>query len=220
MVRPNISREEFLTREGFPADRRILVLLPGSRAGEAARHMPDLLGAVRLLRQKHDLTVALCTPKGFGGKLVSEKFREPLAELSIKVLEDQTWNCIAYADAALAASGTVTVEAAILGTPMVTFYKVMPVSWYAGRRLVKVPFLSMVNLIAGRKIVPELMQQQMTPENLAGACAELLENGREAERMRVDLAAVRTALLPARDPFDIAAHCIAASIRAPQTATV
>ena len=83
---------------------------------------------------------------------------------------------MAHADLALAASGTVTVEAALLGTPMVTFYKVTAPSWVAGKLLVKVPFYSMVNLIAGRAVVPELMQGGMTGESIA----------REARRLLVD----------------------------------
>ena len=71
------------------------------------------------------------------------------------------------ADVALAASGTVTIEACLLGTPMVTFYRVNNLSWWMGKALVRVPFYSMVNLVAERRIVPELIQDQMTAENLA-----------------------------------------------------
>ena len=81
---------------------------------------------------------------------------------------------IGHASLALAASGTVTMEAAVLGTPMITFYKVTALSWWAGRRLVKVPYLSMVNLIAGRSVVPELIQNDMTAATIAAAATELL----------------------------------------------
>ena len=76
------------------------------------------------------------------------------------MIEGESWDAMAHAELALAASGTVTVEAALLGTPMVTFYKVTPPSWLAGKLLVDVPFYSMVNLIAGRAVVPELMQSR------------------------------------------------------------
>ena len=126
--------------------------------------------------------------------------------LAIKVVENETWDCIGHADLALAASGTVTIEAAVLGTPMVTFYKVNPLSWHAGRRLVKVPFLSMVNLIAERQIVPELMQQDMTPAKLAAAAEELLAGADLAERMRLELGKVKTALTRVGDPLERAAE--------------
>ena len=86
------------------------------------------------------------------------KFSGTLFRASIQVLEGETWDVLACADLALAASGTVTVEACLLGTPMVTFYRVNRLSWLMGRLLVRVPFYSMVNLVAGRRVVPELIQ--------------------------------------------------------------
>jgi lipid-A-disaccharide synthase len=202
MVRKTRGREEFFHRHGLPLDRQMVALLPGSRTGEAKRHLPVLFETVRLLRSRFDLSFVLATPKGFVANGGLATFREPIAELSIKVLEDETWDSIGNADVALAASGTVTVEAAVLGTPMVTFYKVMPLSWYAGRRLVKVPFLSMVNLIANRKIVPELIQHKMTSEKLADATGELLCHPVQAEKMRRDLAEVKRMLTREGDPFE------------------
>jgi lipid-A-disaccharide synthase len=89
---------------------------------------------------------------------------------------------------------------------MVTFYKVNPLSWRAGRSLVKVPFLSMVNLIAGRAIVPELIQEEMTGTNIAAAAEELLGSNHRTDQMRADLAAVRAALTVAGDPLERVAH--------------
>jgi lipid-A-disaccharide synthase len=195
------SREEFLRRHTLPLDRRVIALLPGSRIGEAGRHLPTLFQTVQLLQRRFDLSVVLATPKDFAARGGLATFREPIAALSIKVVEDETWNAIGHAELALAASGTVTIEAAVLGTPMVTFYKVTPLSWHAGRRLVKVPFLSMVNLIANRSIVPELIQNDMTPGRLADAAGELLSNSAACHRMRLDLAGVKAALTREGDPF-------------------
>jgi lipid-A-disaccharide synthase len=191
----------------------MVVLLPGSRAGEATRHLPILLDAITLLRMKltashHEISVVLATPKGFEARRVFATFRERINALSIKVIENEPWDCIGHADLALAASGTVTMEAAILGTPMVTFYKVTALSWHAGRRLVKVPFLSMVNLVAERGIVPELIQNDMTPAKIAEAAYQLLTDPAKAVRMRADLAQVRLALTRTGDPFERAAQSI------------
>jgi lipid-A-disaccharide synthase len=207
-ARTSMSREEFLHRHGLQPDERLIVLLPGSRAGEASRHLPVLLDTIALLKPRFPLSAILATPKGLYKLPVFETFRERVRALSIKVVEDETWDCIGHADLALAASGTVTMEAAVLGTPMVTFYKVNPLSWWAGRRLVKVPFLSMVNLIAERQIVPELIQHQMTPGNLASASEELLTESGRADRMRADLAAVRKVLTKEGDPLHRAADLI------------
>ena len=97
---------------------------------------------------------------------------------------------MAYCDVALAASGTVTVEAALLGAPMVTFYRVTGLSWAIGKMLVKVPFYSMVNLIAEKRVVPELMQEAMTGERIATEAGRLLDNAAERAKMKEELARV------------------------------
>ncbi|MFL6353939.1 MAG: lipid-A-disaccharide synthase [Bryobacteraceae bacterium] len=208
IVRRKFSREEYLDRHQLPRDARLVVLLPGSRPGEVGRHLPVLLEAVAELRQRFALSFILATPAGFQARGTLAIFKERIQSLSIQIIENETWDCIGHAELALAASGTVTVEAAVLGTPMVTFYKVTPASWWAGRRLVKVPFLSMVNLIAERKIVPELIQKDMTPGKISAAAAELLANAERADRMRAELAAVRLALTREGDPFERAADLI------------
>lgn len=201
MVRTTVSREEFFERHSLPKSSPMLVLLPGSRVGEARRHIPILLDAIVELRRRLDVSVTLAIPKGFRTEEAFANFRERIRTLSIQVVENDTWNCIGNADLALAASGTVTIEAAMLGTPMVTFYKVTPVSWHAARHLVKVPFLSMVNLIADRPVIPELIQYDMTPEKLASAAEELLTISSRADRMRADLLAVRQSLTREGDPL-------------------
>jgi lipid-A-disaccharide synthase len=209
MVRLRTSRDQFLARHRLPEGSPILVLLPGSRAGEARRHMPVLLDAVARLRKRFPLSVLLAIPKGFRISEAFVDFREPIRALSIKVVENETWDCIGHAHLALAASGTVTIEAAVLGTPMVTFYKVNPLSWWAGRRLIKVPFLSMVNLVAQRQIVPELIQHDMTGARMAQEAEQLLTDPEKARRMRIDLASVRAALTREGDPLRRAADVIA-----------
>ena len=209
LVRPRFSRAEFCARHDLPHDRQLIVLLPGSRAGEVVRHLPVLLKTVALLRRRFDASFLLATPGGFATRAALESFREPIAAQSIKIVENEAWDCIAHSTLALAASGTVTVEAAILGTPMVTFYRVSPLSWHAGRHLVKVPFLSMVNLIAGRQVVPELIQQDMTAANLAAAAGDLLSQQSLADRMRAELAQVRVTLTAGGDPLSRVAEIIA-----------
>lgn len=213
IVRPRWSRTEFLDRHSISSDRPLIVLLPGSRAGEACRHMPILLETVKMLGQRFSLSFVLATPKGFQTRAALETFREPMSALSIKIVENEAWDCIGHAQLALAASGTVTIEAAILGTPMVTFYKVNPISWHAGHRLVKVPFLSMVNLVAGRKIVPELIQNEMTAAAISELASELLSDKERVDRMRDELASVRLSLTGIGDPLKMVAEAIAGTIR-------
>lgn len=214
LVRPQLSREHFFALRRLHLDTPVVVLLPGSRAGEISRHIPVLLDTVATMRSRFDVQAVLAISSGFGGQSALLRFRERIAALSIQVVENETWNAIAHADVALAASGTVTMEAAVLGTPMVTFYKVNPLSWYAGRHLVKAPFLSMVNLIAEERIVPELIQTEMTPAKLSSAATELLTDDARADRMRRDLARVRQMLTLPHDPLAHAARLISDAMQA------
>ncbi len=151
IVKPSLTRAEFCEKFKLPDDRPIVTLLPGSRHGEVARHIPYLIDAAGRIGAGRELTFVLALPGGFGAK--DATFSERIRAASIQVIEGSTWDALAHAKLALAASGTVTIEAALLGVPMVTFYRVNALSWILGRWLVRAPFLSMVNLVAGRRIV-------------------------------------------------------------------
>ncbi len=190
LVRPALGRDEFFRKHGLSPARPLIAVLPGSRRGEAARHLPALLDAAARLERERAANWVLPASVTAG----ADFFRERLSGSPIRAIEGGSWDAMAHADIALAASGTVTIEAALLGTPMVTFYKVTPPSWLAGKFLVNVPFYSMVNLIAGRAIVPELMQSQMTGERIAAEARRLLTDQEARERMKAGLAEVRARL--------------------------
>jgi len=206
LVQPSLTKEEFFRKHRLAAGRPLITVLPGSRRGEAARHLPALLDAAdRLYREKAlNLVLPASTTTGV------EFFRTRIASSPISIINGESWDALAHADLALAASGTVTVEGALLGTPMVTFYKVTPPSWVAGKLLVRVPFYSMVNLIAGRRVVPELMQGQMTGERLAAEARRLLGDEQARAEMKSGLAEVREKLAPrgGRKPAPLAAALI------------
>jgi lipid-A-disaccharide synthase len=206
MVKPSLSKADFLKKHRLPPDRPIIVVLPGSRRGEAARHLGTLLEAVDFLYQSQAASFLLPASATTGAAF----FRERIGGAPIQVLEGETWDAIGHADLALAASGTVTIEAALLGTPMVTFYKVSPLSWFLGRRLVKAPFLSMVNLVAERKIVPELMQTEFTAARLAEEAGRILSDHAVRRQMKADLADIAARLSTSVDPMDQATSTIAA----------
>jgi len=200
IVKPSMTRQEFCEKFSLPVDKKIVVLLPGSRPGEVERHLPALIDATERLE---GVVFLLALPGGFGNT-----FSERIPAASIQVIESVTWDALAHAELALAASGTVTIEAALLGCPMVTFYKVNALSWILGRWLVRAPFLSMVNLVAGRKIVPELIQDQMTGERIAGEAIRLLEDVVAMDAMRAGLKEVAAKLASERDPMEVAAEWV------------
>jgi lipid-A-disaccharide synthase len=189
-VRPALSREEFFRKHKLPDGRPLVAVLPGSRRSEALRHLPELVRAAEILGRYRALSFILPASPTCGAAF----FTEHLDSSRIKAIEGEAWDAMAHCDVALAASGTVTVEAALLGAPMVTFYRVTAASWAIGKLLVDVPFYSMVNLIAGRKAVPELMQNDMTGELLAAETLRLLDKTVEREKMKTELARVSAAL--------------------------
>lgn len=207
LIRPSTTKRQFFEQHSIDPAGPLIAVLPGSRPGEAARHIVPLADAARILGARFPCTFVAGTPPGFS-RSIEGTFWERFRAASIKVMEGSTWDLLAHADLALAASGTVTIEAAFLGVPMVTFYRVSPVSWAIGRRMVRVPFLSMVNLVAGRAIVPELMQDDMTGERIAGEAMKLLTNPAARDEMRTRLAEVRAALTPANDPMETACAII------------
>ena len=186
LVRPALEKGEFFRKHRLAPNRQLVTVLPGSRKGEAARHLGPMIEAVERIYRAQATHFLLPASETTGAAF----FRERIGGAPIQVIEGDTWDAIAHADLALAASGTVTVEAALLGTPMVTFYKVNALSWLLGRLLVRVPFYSMVNLVAGRAVVPELMQSQMTGERLAANALWLLRDQDARAQMRADLAEV------------------------------
>jgi lipid-A-disaccharide synthase len=210
LARPAFSKAEFFARHGLDTGRPLIAILPGSRRGEAFRHLPELAGAIGRIASRRPATFVLGLPAGrfiqAGPELTH--FRERNPGVSIHIVEGETWDVLAHADVGLIASGTVAVEAAVLGTPMVTFYKVTPLSWLVGKPLVDVPFYTMVNLVAGRAIVPELIQNEMTGERLAAEALKLLDDPAAQAQMRRELQSVAAALAGVESPMDRAAGVV------------
>lgn len=200
LIRPTCSRSEFFERHGLSHDRPLVALLPGSRRGEIGRHLPILSDTMKRL----DAQFLLGTPQGLDAAFI----HQALEDTPVKVVPGETWDLLAHCDVALAASGTVTVEAALLETPMVTFYTVTALTWMIGRPLVNVPYYSMVNLIAEEKIVPELIQSEATGTNLATEAQHLLSNESDRLEMRQRLQKIRKNLATDVDPLETAASHI------------
>lgn len=208
-VRRTLARAGFFRKHGIDANRPVVVVLPGSRRGEIARHLPLLLNAVKLIHPER-ATFILAAPLGFSSSnpgffeaRIGNGGRSGAGGTArVKVIEGETWDAIGHADVALAASGTVAIEAALLGTPMVTFYRVATASWLLGKLLVSVPFYSMVNLVVQRPVVAELIQRDMTPGRIAGELDRLLSSADARRHMQADLQAVAAALTGGQDAIE------------------
>jgi lipid-A-disaccharide synthase len=198
------DRSTFLTALGLDPAKPVVALLPGSRRGEILRHLGALKDAVSRILTQLPVQFVLGTPPSVGRKFFDN---QSLPE-AIHVIEGQTWELLAHCDVALAASGTVTMEAALLGAPTVSFYRVTGLSWMIGKFLVDVPFYTMVNLVAGKLVIPELMQENMTGPKLADATLRLLQNPQERDDMKRGLAEVAQLLRSDHDPFEVAARIV------------
>jgi lipid-A-disaccharide synthase len=204
LIQPSASREELRQRYGIAPGTPLVALLPGSRKGEIERHLPILIEAARQI----ETGATGPTPRFILALPPGLNFRERISGSSIQLREGQTWDVLACAELALAASGTVTIEATLLGTPMVAFYRVNPLSWLMGRHLLQVPFYSMVNIVAGRRVVPELIQDDLTARRLADLAIGLLRDEPARNKMRRELAAVAQQLASADDPMEVAATIV------------
>ena len=205
---PAMTRGEFVAKHRLHPDRQILTLAPGSRAGEIGRHVPILRETVERLTRERALTVLCATPAGADASL----YAELSATGQVRVISGETREALAHADVVLAASGTVTTEAALLLAPTVAFYRVSPLTYAIGRPLVRIPYFTMVNLIAGSAVIEEYIQDRMTAENLAQAVSALLCDPEKRERMRAQMAGIRATLEAGHDPFEESARLIRASI--------
>jgi len=198
VVRPSLTRMEFAATHGLDPSRPIVALLPGSRRSEIARHYPRIMGAceglARGAQRSGQIQFVLAAAPALGPDLFAPYARP---DINTKRVEGATYDALAAADCAIVASGTATIEAALLGTPMVVVYRVSPSSAFVLRRMVRSPFIAMVNLIAGRRVVPELIQDQFTPAAVEQEVRCLLESDSAREEMKAGLAEVRAKLGPA-----------------------
>lgn len=183
VVEPTLDKAAFLHKHGLRDDQPIMAILPGSRRGEAERHLPAVLGAVDILGGRRGLQTVLPASSTTGKAF----FRQRIGGRSVTIVENDTHNALAHCDLALVASGTATVEAALLRAPMVVFYRVTLASWLVGKLLVHVPFYSMVNLLAQKRLVPELIQGDCTAERLAEEAEKLLSESGRRDEMRAEL---------------------------------
>jgi lipid-A-disaccharide synthase len=173
MVRATKSKEEFCGAYGFDARKPSVAILPGSRRKEVRYILPTLCEAADLiLRRKPDTQFVLPMAPGLERRLLEDIIQDrPIA-----IVTNETYNAIRYARAAIVASGTATLETALLGTPEVIVYRISRATWLLGRFLLKVRLFGIVNIILGEEVVPELFQDRMTPEEVARTTLRLMDD--------------------------------------------
>ena len=205
-VHASHSREEFCRAQNLDPAQPIVTILPGSRHAELAQHMPIIREACALI---HCLRAVQFVIAAAAHANLSDLRSGWNPSLNVRIVEDQTYNALAAADAAIISSGTATIEAALLDAPMVVVYRVTPLTALLAKPLVRTKFFSMVNLIAERQVVPELIQKDFTPERVSHEVLRLLNEPSARATLRSGLAEVRQRLGPP-GAVDRAADAIAA----------
>jgi lipid-A-disaccharide synthase len=203
------NAQRFRDRHDIAPDAPVVVLMPGSRRTEAPRLLPVFGQTLALLAQDFPNLVPVIP----SSPVVAEVVASHVATWPVKPLIvtdiDEKHDAYAAAGAALTKSGTSTLELALAGVPMAVTYRVNPVTAAMARRLIRVPHVAMVNLLAGREVVPELLQQDCTPEKLRGVVRMLLTDTPAADAQRAAFAQIMTSLqAPAGTPADAAADAV------------
>jgi lipid-A-disaccharide synthase len=192
-VKKKYTRNEALKRFGLKDEAITVGLLPGSRRAEVTRLLPEMLQACRILKDKlSPLQFVLPLAGTLDPVLVQDILRQ--FPVQVNVIQNEIYDAIAISDVAIVASGTATLETALMETPMVVVYKVSAFSYIIGRRFIHVDHISLANIIAGRAIVTELIQDDANPERIAAEVKELLVHRRKAREMKVALAEIRERL--------------------------
>jgi lipid-A-disaccharide synthase len=196
---PTMTRKQFAAENSLDPGKTWIGLLPGSRAKEIRDNLPTMLQAARELAGRHDrgglqfvlpLAATLnAAQRDFVRRLIEAK----APGLAVRLADDAR-AALLHARASVVASGTATVEAALIGNPFVVVYRVSPITYSIAKRVVTVPHVAMANLIAGKRVVPELIQDDFTASNIVRQLQPLLPDGPPRQSMMQELAAIRSLL--------------------------
>jgi len=189
---PTVTREQFAAEYKLDPERRWIALLPGSRRAEVSRILPVLLEAAQLLGPDYVYLVPVASTLDTAWM---ESFLRDYSGPPVTFTREARATLL-HARAAAVSSGTATLEASLIGTPFVMVYGVAPLTWKVGRRLVKVDRFAMVNLIAERDVVPELVQTDFTPQRVAAELRRIIPDGEARMRMLEGFGEVRRKLEP------------------------
>jgi lipid-A-disaccharide synthase len=224
LPRPEIDHAAYAAQHSLDAAKPWITVMPGSRMKEVRMNLPVILESAARLGTAYEflLPVAPTLDHGFLRGLIGENSSIRLVPEALPAL--------AQSRAGIVASGTATVEAAMMGTPFVMVYRVSPLTYRLGRSRVKVPYFAMVNLIAGEEVVPELVQQDFTVEKVVNKLNEIIADGAARNKMIAGLAEVRARLRgpgpdasqgasqPQQHPVDRAAEAVFLALREVQKA--
>lgn len=191
-LRTTLSREEFFVKYGLAAQPKVIALLPGSRKSEIKYHLPVLVKTMESLRRAFPCQFLLVKGEGLEPDFIARLIPDRPDDL--KILASDHYEALAYADLVLSACGTATLETALLGTPLIAFYRISPLSYFFGVRMMKIKDYSIVNILAEKPVIPELIQARFRPENLFAESKRVLDSEEVRRKMKEDFRKLRESL--------------------------
>lgn len=197
LVRPHLSREEFFAKAGLDPKTTTVALLPGSRQKEVTYNLPAMLDAATRLSLARKIQFVIAVAPTLDPVWLDSMLAHCyVGRATVRPVTHATYDALQHSELAIVASGTATVEATLRERPMVIVYRVSPLSWLLGKFMVDVPFYSMVNLLAGKPIVTELIQSDFTAPKVAARVEYLLDHPEARDEMVKELRALRPRLGP------------------------
>ncbi len=181
-VKFSMSREDFLKKYGIHPEKIRVTVLPGSRRSEIKNHLPILIQAMARIKKDYDVQFILPLAENLEEEYVASFIPSTLD--SLKIIKRDVYEALSYSDIALSSCGTANLEAALLGTPLITFYRISPLTYYSGIKLIKIKNFSIVNILAGQRIIPELIQKEFTAGNIYGEFKKILQSKSLQEKMK------------------------------------
>ena len=195
MVRPHLTRDEFFKKAGLDPSIQTIALLPGSRRKEVLANLPAMLDAATRLALNRKLQFVVAVAPGIDPHWVETAMLECyVGWATVRPAVYATYDAVQHSELVVVASGTATLEAALRERPMVVVYRVSGLTWVIGKLLVKVPYYCMVNILAKKELVPELMQHEFNAANVAARVEYLLDHGEAREEMIAGLRALKPRL--------------------------
>jgi lipid-A-disaccharide synthase len=173
-VQINLSKENFLQKHELNSQKKLITLLPGSRKSEVKYHMPVLAKAIQKIRKEIPAQFILVLAENIDEYSLSRHV--PTGSDHLRVLTEDHYESIAHSDLVLSCCGTANLESALLETPFISFYRLSPLTYYAGVKFIRIKNYSIVNILAGNKIVPELIQRDFSPENIYQETKRILDS--------------------------------------------
>lgn len=187
-----LQKKEFLKKHNLDPSKKVITFLPGSRRSELTFHMPVIVKAIKRIQEEFDTQFLLLKAENIDDQLISGFISSSMDK--IKILAEDKYEAMASSDIILAACGTANLEAALLEIPLISFYRIQPLTYLLGRPFVHIRNYSIVNILAGRRIVPELIQRDFTPQNIYWETKRILCSAEKRMEMIKDFQSIKKIL--------------------------